>query len=252
MEKRFNGELKWIKPSLLVNENNLDKTESFFLVLGVIFNDLQGLILFEEMLVDNYEKPENKPTSHDGHYAGVLVQIQKLIASTINEFFVFLKINKNVLTTDQFKEIFNQLNKTDRQSWNAIIAAANNNLSSVTELLKSMVYIRSNFAFHYDHSGKILRRVYISRFFGNHNDEKADLAYYSIDNNIKNTRFYFADAAVEESLFIAVGKKTKESSAGNEALKRYQSQIRETINVISTVIQSLLKKYIQLKRGHPN
>ena len=51
MTKQFKGELKWINPQLLISEKNHDKIESFFLGLGVIFNDLKGLILFERMLI---------------------------------------------------------------------------------------------------------------------------------------------------------------------------------------------------------
>lgn len=250
---RFIGELEHISPKLLITEKEYNRVESFFLGLGVVFNDLKGIILFEKMLIDYYEKPQdNEITSHAGNYGGVYIQIQKLIASTINEFFAFLRKNSDLLNTNEFKEIFKKLNKEERVLWEGMIAASRNKFSRVTDFMKTIAQIRSNVAFHYDHSGKILRSAYISYFFGKTHDGRNKHAYYSIGDSIENTRFYFSDAAVEESLYIAAGKKLKESHVGNTSLEKYRQQTRETIEVMSAVISSILKKYIKLRRNLPH
>jgi hypothetical protein len=165
MTNKFSGELKWITPNLLITEGEHNKTESFFLGLAVIFNDLKGLILFEKLLADNYEKPQSEePTCHAGNYAGTMVQIQKLIASTINEFFIFLKKSDEVFSESEFKQIFGRLSKSDKELWDGMIAAAHDKLPGVAGLLKTIVQIRSNITFHYDHSGKILRKVIAADF----------------------------------------------------------------------------------------
>ncbi len=253
MEKKFIGDVKWIDPKFLVTENKYDRIESFFLGLGVIFNDLKGLILFEKLLLENYGKPGDKEvSSHAGNYGGIIIQVQKLIASTISEFFIFLKKNSYVFTNTEFKEILKRIPKSDMLFWYNIVAAAHGRFPTTTDLLKTMIHIRSNIAFHYDHSGKILRKAYISRFFGREDNDRSKKAYYSIGESTELTRFYFSDAAVEESLFLAAGKGFKKSSQEDISFETYRQEIRETIEVMSSTIISLLRAYIQLRRNRPH
>ena len=252
MGKRFSGELSWIDPGLLINEKNPNKIESFFLALGVVFNDLKGLVLFEELLLENYEKPEfGEASIHAGNYGGVLLQIHKLIVSTISEFFVFLKKNTEVLSEAEFKQILDRLSQSDKLLWEAVVAAAHDKLDSLKDLLSAIVQIRSNAAFHYDHSGKIFRRGYISKFFGKNKDDTNKLAYYSVSDNPQETRFFFSDAAVEECLNIAAGKKFKDSPLGDVTLQKYRAQVVETMLVLSRIISVILKNYIQQRRNRP-
>lgn len=252
MAKRFDGELKWIDPNHLISRDKYNRVESFFLGLGVVFNDLKGLILFERMLIETYEKPQSGETTyHAGEYGGVIVYIQKLIASTISEFFMFLKKNNEVFNTSEFREVINRISKSDRDYWCKLVAAAHGRYPTIDNLLKTIVQIRSNVTFHYDHSGKILRNAYVSRFFGNTKDDKNKYAYYSVGNSIAETRFYFSDAAVEEALHIAAGKRPKENSIGDPSLEKFQGQVLDTIDVMSATIAAILKNYIQMKRNNP-
>jgi len=253
MKKRFEGELKWINPNKLITQNRYDETEGFFLGLGVVFNDLKGLIFLEKILMEMYEKPkEGKATCHNGDYCGILVQIKKLIAGTINEFFIFLKNSTDIFEGSEFKQILARLPKEDISFWKAMIAASQDNLLSITDFLKSIIKIRNNLAFHYYQSGKALRQGYLSRFFAKWKNETNEFAYYSMGNNIETTRFYFSDAAVEESLYIMAGKKIGESVKDDPSLQIYQEQIMETIKVMSVSIALLLKNYIQSRRNSPS
>lgn len=253
MTQRFVGELEWIDPNFLVTKDEDEKVEAFFLGLGAVFNDMKGLILFEKMLVENYDAPAtDEVSSHAGDYGGVMVQIQKLMVSTIHEFFIFLKKSSPVYTTSEFKGVLSRMAKRDRQFWEALVAAAHGKLSSVSDLLETIVKVRSNIAYHYDHSGKILRSAYVSRFLGKIENARAERAYYSIGESIATTRFYFSDAAVEEALFIAAGKERGEKYEGNEALKKHKELVRDTIDVMSTTIAILMKCYIQSRRNRPH
>lgn len=252
MKNKFIGELKNIDPRKIVDENEKDNIGSFFLGLGVIFNDLKGLIWFNKMLNDNYETPSiDETTSHAGNYAGIAMQIQKLMAGIINEFFIFIEKNKTIFQNETFKEIFNKLSKQDQQTWNSVKAVAIGDNSNATDFVKTTVQIRSNLAFHYDHSGKILKRGYISRFYSKVKDNRNSFAYYSIGESIEATRFYFSDAALEEAIYLAAGKIEKEDPKDNELLKRCNSRILETINIMSATISSIMKKYMQFVRNNP-
>ncbi|MDX9913681.1 MAG: hypothetical protein RBS77_03825 [Candidatus Moranbacteria bacterium] len=251
MKDKFIGELRNIDPKKIVNENKQDNIGSFFLGLGVIFNDLKGLIWFNKMLHDHYEVPSvNEITSHAGNYTGIALQIQKLMAGIIDEFFIFIEKNNTIFQDAKFKEIFNKLSKHDQQIWNSVRDVATGSNTNAIDFVKTTIKIRSNLAFHYDHSGKILKRGYISRFYSKVKDSHNSFAYYSIGENIENIRFYFSDAALEEAIFLAAGKKEKEDFRENKLLKKYNSQILETINIMSITISSIMKKYMQFIRNN--
>lgn len=247
MQDRFEGDLSWIDPNFIIIKNENSNIDGFFIALGSIFNDMQGLILFEKLLSDKYEKPNPaEVTAHAGYYSGVMVQIQKLMVCTIHEFFIFLKNNPSVYESAEFKIILERLSKSNQKLWDFILAAAEDRAPSTTELLKSILKIRNNIGFHY--SGKTLRSGYLSRFFGNTKDEKNKLAYYSVGPDFRSTRFYFSDAATEEALYNMGGKKIGESSIGNISLEKYKGQVIEAIELITNIISILLKNYIQSRR----
>lgn len=241
-----------IDPCLLIHKDGEDKLGSFFLALGVIYNDLKGIILLEQMLIDAYEQPdEDEVTVQAGNFGGVMIQTQKLIASVISEFFSFLSKNKKIISTRDFHEIIIRLGKSDQLLWRQMIDAANGRFANVSDLLKSITQIRSNISFHYDHSGKILLRGYKSRFFSEVKDCRSEYAYYSIGKTMGEIRFFFSDAAAEESMHVMAGKNLGENSRNNASLIKYQKQVLETVIVMSTSMASLISNFIKHRRNCP-
>lgn len=250
MKIKFKGKLKHINPELLVGKENDNEIENFFITLGLIFNDLKGFLIFINLLEENYEKPDkDESTAHAGNYGGVLVQINRLITSTIHEFFYFLDKNQDILSENEFEEILNKLPKEDKNIWNGLFAATRGDLSNVTDFLKSILKIRHNVGFHYYQSGKILRDGYKS-FFDRKERGANKFAYYSIGNDIKTTRFFFSDAAAEEVAQLMAGK--EKGGEKNELLEKYTKQLIETINILFPAIVSIFNKYLQLKRNQPH
>lgn len=253
MLNEFGGELRYIDPKFLITKGAPTRVEGFFLGLGAVFNDLKGLLLFEKLLTENYRVPaEGEISSHAGNYQGMVVQLQKLMASMISEFFVFLNAHSKVFSDVEFKEILNRLSQFDRRFWNGIVAASRGELPNAEDLLKAIVHVRSNTAYHYDNSGKVLPRAFQSLFFGEGEGAYSKQAYYSLGDTINLTRFYFSDAAVEESLHLAAGKKIGQNSLGDNNLARYREQIRQTILAMSATILALMKNYIQSRRNKPH
>lgn len=246
----FKGNLSWISPNKIIKEGEDNKLGSFFIGLGAIFNDLKDYVLFEQLIVDIYRKPEEKDCSdHVGNYGGVMVHINKLVASTIHEFFKFLKENADIISTNEFNEILERLPKEEKELWKGIVLASCDKLPKVSDFLNILVRIRSNIAFHYDHSGKILRRGFISRFFSEYKDKRNEKAYYSIGESIELSRFYFSDAAVEESLYIEAGKTEKKKISDDISIEEYKKNIMATIQIINRIIMLLLKNFLQLRRN---
>lgn len=250
MNKEFEGELSWIHPNKLVSENSFNKLESVFLGLGVIYNDLKGFIFLEKTLIDFYRKPAGDEISvQTGNYAGTLVQVKRLISSTVNEFFIFLEKNQDIFAGKEFREILSRIPNDKKDLWTGLNEAAVGNLTKVSKQIKALAIIRNNITFHYDHSGKQLRSGFLSRFLGEYEDSRKNKAYYSIGDTIGDTRFYFADAAAEESMYLAVGKKVKGDSRSDKSIREFDVLMRNAIEAISITISSLLKNYIQIRRN---
>jgi len=249
MNNQFEGELSQINPEVLIRRSGADPLGGFFLALGLIFNDIKGVMLLEELLTENFIKPKDDDvTTHAGNYSGILLQVNKLLISIISEFFVFLKQNKEIFSSQEFGSVFKRLGKSDQRLWKNLIDASNS-VTNVQSFLKTMFQIRSNLAFHYDHSGKHLLSGYRSIFFGETKERRNQFAFYSIGETLKLTRYYFSDAAAEESMHVIKGKRLKAISRDSVDLKKYQEQVIQTITVITISISKLMNTFIKFRRN---
>jgi hypothetical protein len=251
-QKEFDGNLERIDPDKIIKEGNDNKVGSFFVGLGMIFNDLKDLILFEQLIVNDYRLPNlnEECSDHSGNYCGIMVHINKLFAGAITEFFIFIKENRDILNDAEFKNIFEKLSETDKRTWNGLVAASNGQLDQVSDFVKNLIKIRSNLSYHYYQSGKMLSKGFISKFKNEQKDKRNENAYYSIDDTMEKTRFYFSDAAVEEALYIEVGKEEKKKIKDDPNIEKYREQMKVTIHTIIEVIRPLMKKFLQSRRNN--
>jgi hypothetical protein len=247
--KEFEGDLKSISPSRIISEN--DKVGAFFVVLGLIFNDLKDLIIFEQLVTCNYRKPtESECSDHSGNYGGMMIHISRLFAGIINEFFSFLEKNDDVLDDAEFKNILERLPKEENETWHGMVAAAHGKLPKASEFLSTLIRIRGNFTYHYYQSGKVLKKGFASKFYNEEIDDRNKFAYYSIGETSEFTRFYFSDAAVEEALFLETGKNEREKVAGNACIEEYKLTMGSTIRIMQRIIILLMKNFLQVRRNN--
>jgi hypothetical protein len=229
-KKEFIGHLRSISPNSLINKNEKDKFQSFFLVLGMIFNDLKGLIFFQKLVEDNYRKPDKEEVSvHLGEYGALLTQTNKFLISSVAEFLQFLEKNNDVLSDIRFLILLKKLDQDTRTNWNDLV----NPKRDTTSIISKIARIRSNISFHYDHSLEELRKGFIRSFFSEGKELiQHKRAYYSLGETMESTRFYYSDAAVEEYIKSHI----TEEEMGN---------INKAINNMNSTLQALLKVYIQ-------
>lgn len=232
--KEFNYKLENIAPSFLIDTSKNDSLDNLFLVFGVIFNDLKGLILFSDLVKNTYEKPiPNEISSHLGEYNGVQIQIFKLSISLISEFLIILDKNKDIFNDIRFKLIEKRLDKDLKNKWENILSIALKNTKKSDSYLSSLAQVRSNITYHYDHSGTQLRSSFIKRFFNSPRDKSNETAYYSIGQSIETTRFFYCDAIIHEY----VNKNLKIESL--DYIKKTNKIMRD----MSSVIVILMKNY---------
>lgn len=243
LAKKFEGNLSKIKPELLIKENTKDGLSDFFLVLSEIYNDFKGLVYFHVLISDLYEEPaSDEITYHAGEYGGLKLQIYKMMSATIHEFFEFLKENTNVTDTTEFKMLTQKMSSSKQNQWKEIVAIATEKSTEGSEFSKILTKIRHNAAYHYYDSAKSLRKGFITRFHKREKTQKNknEFAYYSLGTDMQHTRFFYADAAVQEYLF--------EISADGTDTTKHQLKFSEIIESMNDTLTALLTAYLKNRR----
>lgn len=236
--KEFNCVLESIPPSKIIDKSNINDIDNLFLSLGLIFNDLKGIILFNDILKKEYIKPkDNEISAHGGEYAGIQLQILKLSVALVDEFFLELEKNKEIIKSLRFQLIKNGLNKELKNKWNNIMNIVLNPGKDPNNYLSKIARIRNNIAYHYDHSGTQLRNSFIKRFFDKPKDKSNEKAYYSMGGTIETTRYFYCDAVIHEYI--------------NEHLKiesfDYIDKTNKITRDMSMLIVNLMKNYYKYK-----
>ncbi len=235
---KFTCNLESIPPSKIIDKSNIDDIDNLFLSLGLIFNDLKGIILFNDLIKKDYEKPiPGEINAHSGEYAGMQLQIMKLSVALIDEFFIVLSKNEDIIKSFRFKLIEKGLNKELKNKWTNILAIALNPNNNSNSYLSKIARVRSNITYHYDHSGTQLRNSFIKRFFDAPKDKSNEKAYYSMGGTIETTRYFYCDAVIHEYI--------------NEHLKieslDYIDKTNKLTRDMSMVIVNLMKSYYKYK-----
>lgn len=243
--KEFEGKYEGIVPSKIIDKNKQTELDNFFLMLGVIFNDLKGLLFFSDLLKNTYrplskEESTGQTTSvHLGESAGLNLQVSRLIIGLVNEFFSFLRENETVLRHPRFKLFEKQLNGEMKQMWFEILTIAFGKDISSQDFLFKIARVRGNIVFHYSKSRKEIPMSFLKRF----NEEEKTLtnrkAYYSIGGRMENTRFYYCDAAVEEYLREHLMISHQQSYFGN---------IVAIVGSMNKAIAGLMSEYLSYKK----
>ncbi|HUO50084.1 MAG TPA: hypothetical protein VMU25_00715 [Candidatus Paceibacterota bacterium] len=230
-KREFARDLQKINPRRLIGRAS-ENTEEFFLSLGLIYNDLKDLIFFDVILNEIYRIPDaNKLeiSAHAGEFSGIRNHIFRLEISMTHEFLNFLRKNSQVFESLEFKDILSRLRKAQRDRWLEIqnVAMGESPSKAASEFVKFLLRVRNNFTFHYEDAGKTLRKGYVNFFFKGEKSEANEFAYYSLGENMRDTRFYFADAAVQQA--VRQISEDDEAQSQNENLGAFIKSMNETI-----------------------
>ncbi len=233
--KEFSGKLEKIDPGLLIDKDKKDDIKSFFLVLGLIYNDIKGLIFFQKFIKDNYRKPDIDEVSvHMGEYSGLIIQINKLLIATVGEFFIFIEKNRSVLNHQYFLSLIKKLDSQNISDWNNLVRPDDNKSLILSKIGK----LRSNLTFHYDHSLTELRSGFIRSFFSDRKKlTQHKHAYFSLGDTMENTRMYYSDAALDD--YICSLLDTNDKTSISIAIDRMNHTI---YGLLSVYIKSISKR----------
>jgi hypothetical protein len=166
---------------------------NFVLALAVVYNDFKDLL----WAANNWKKcaPQNAQTltPQGGQWAGMNFHVTKLIHALIYELCELIRAGELCRNHLAFKKTLDSVNAKNRTHWENLIDFANGNPGN-DDLMMLLVRLRNNLAFHYD--SKVIARGYMT-FFAERTLSGRDAAYVSRGNSLKDSRFYFADAAIQ-------------------------------------------------------
>lgn len=202
------GDLREITPSLVVRDED-DDVGRFILRLAVAFNDLKGMILFDQYRLA-FTRPEpNEVTAHAGQWAGLITQIHRFLAGILNEALMAIHDELPAIGSVEVTRLLASLPTGVQELWRDIIEEARSSPAAVNRTNRAMLArLRNKSSFHYD--GKNLRHAFLQYFAGVPTEKNAK-AYYSAGPDLDGTRYYFADAAAQQDYLnagIERGKKT--------------------------------------------
>jgi hypothetical protein len=238
----FQEELKWINPNRLIKDGVEDPVADFFLVLGLIYNDLKSLIFQFAQVEKKLQAMTARITTERGEYGGMKWHLERLMVGTMRELFEFLKSSGDVLETTEFAEIYKRLNSEEKSRWDVIASIAKGGVQrdgAESDFTKIMVMIRGNLAFHYHQSPKVLKKGFIDFFRQSPKQPWNEKAYFTTGGTMRDTRFYFADAAVQG----AIGNQVSRMMSYDE----YGRKLNVAIDNANFAIMALMKEFLRTR-----
>ena len=247
---KFVGNLSKTAPNKLLKTDNGEEFGDFFFTLALIFNDLKGLMMMEELFRKNYDNPaQNEISNHTGNYHGISIQIERLYAGLVHEFLKFLSQDesKTILSSIPFQLIVKKIPTDSANHWKTIEALAmKSDYDHSSEFAQTLLLVRNNVSYHYHQSGPVLRQGL--RHFFNETEKSAsnEYAYYSLGQNMSETRFYYIDAAVQG--YMTRQLKNTNLDVGLDVLgnfSQYQIKIRKTMECMNDAIFHILRLHLR-------
>lgn len=179
------------------------------LSLSVVYNDLRDTTLID-LLLSEIQPAKSGITRESGQYAAFRINLLRIRAGFIYELLKLVERSKKALSHSSFKKLVGKLDNSKRASWETIEEIALGGKPSGS-LAQNLLFLRNKVAFHYD-AGEIFRG-YQRKFCA---ASAVQEPMISRSGNMKGSRFYFADAALEEYMLGKLQSDSFEDYVKNE------------------------------------
>ena len=206
------------------------------LALALIFNDLNDLHVAGEILRDAEPEAPQRKTRKWGTWNAMDSHSFRIVAGILHELLSILADNRAQLEHPIFVSITKQLSAMARTAWASVVAASDQAALPKDPLGKSLVFIRNKAASHYD--PKAISLGYRHHFF--ESGRTSERAYISRGDMPWQTRFYFADAAVQ-----GLRQRSIPGSLGDVALMK---NVSELVAQLSFALMEIVCLFVQ-RRG---
>jgi hypothetical protein len=207
---------------------------NFVLTLALAYNDCKDAIYAHTALVECKPAEPPRKTKVWGAFAGAQFHAFRAVASVIHEVCERIREDDDVLRDEFFCSVVRDLPAPSREAWEALVDVA---LQATPKegLGKHLHRLRNKLTFHYDPAALFIG--YEEHFLSER--KRDDRAFVSRGENMRGTRFFFADAA-------ATGY--ARSVAGTEAAEELRGDLQDAVNRVNHGLMVLVTTFIA-RRG---
>lgn len=217
--------LKSFSLTNLLNSNN-EKVMQLIITFSIIHNDIKDLLWFEALIGSNIDRlPPDIITPERGQLNGMHEHCHRLIFACAWEFINAIQHNLDTLKLPSFDCLLNSLSKSEYKIWKSIIDI----IANKSGLYKTLQEIRHNATYHYCETE--FASVGLNYYKKNHDDN----GYISFGKCPEETRFYFADAAIQYYHKHVVEKYTK----------NFVDEVKLFIRSIFICLHGIVKEYFR-------
>lgn len=227
--------LRKYRPRAVIGDSNQDRFNDFVLALALAFNDLKDLYLFRKSLsVTEPDPAEISP--HAGQWNGMTIHLDRLMIAHLHETLMLIREFESEARSDRTTRLFESAPPDVRRDWEILVNTATDKGSPAdTSFAKVLKQLRHNAAFHY-YQPKPLVSGFRRHFFETPPAANNNSAFASIGRNLEETRFYFADAAVQGALAVIVGK------IGSDKFRR---RLNRALVAVNNAVEHIVEEHIK-------
>lgn len=222
-------------PEKLLSPSEEDRLQIFLLALAVVYNDLKGLQLMHDEL-QTCKPPPAEISPSSGQWIGLEMQVHRYIVGLMHELLKLLASFEAEVGGPDIARWIKSAHPSVRKRWRNIVSIASGGRGSGDKsFTRVLVMIRNNAVFHY-YQPRLLARGYRKHFFEDPPAMYNEHAYVSLGRNMAQTRFFYADAAMQGAMSTIMAE------FGEGAFARRVIRLASDIN---HVLECLLRHHAQ-------
>jgi hypothetical protein len=168
---------------------------------------------------------------------GFEMQTQRLMIAQLHELLRLIEEFKEVVEGDEIRRIVRKAPASTRRRWDEIVGIATGKGKSHDDTFATILLkVRNNASYHY-YQPKTLIAGFREFFYKSPKNAGNEWAFASVGNNMGQTRFYFADAAMQATLYALT-----EKPMGEKFAKRFAEVIKDVNQALAYIISQYVKR----------
>lgn len=224
-------------PAKIVAKEGKNPLGEFVLALALAFNDLKGLIDWRQRIFPLKPSDEGELSPRAGEWAGIETQIHRLLVAQMHELLKLIKEFESVASGEAMRKILKKASSSTRHDWADLVkVATGKGATRDTDFAQVLVETRNNTSYHY-HQPKGLVAGFRRCFFYSPRTPRNEVAFASVGLNMEQSRFYFADAAVEAAVEILADKTMGSAKFGKRLTAAIESVNQALAHIVSAYIK---------------
>lgn len=233
-----------LEPEKLVSKEGKDSLAAFVLALSLVFNDLKGIVNWREYITTLRPPDENVISPELGEWTGFEMQIHRLMVAQLHELLRLIEEFQEIVEGAEMRRIVKKAPTSVRRRWDEIVRIATGKGSLGDDIFANiLVKVRNNASYHY-YQPKTLLAGFREFFYKSPKNAGNEWAFASIGNNMGQTRFYFADAAMQATLSTLT-----EKPIGKKFGKRFGEVIEDVNQALAYIIGQYIKRAKPIAKG---